>query len=145
MHRGKGLCTVGSNYYYIDFVSSTSCSASRLVTPVKIAPLEVSWTAKTIYQSSNGLRIKSIRFLAFKNALIYRKRRTFFLAMLLPPSWSWLADSKKYLGTAHKIRSKDHIDTPSQNIQLGQHIYKIKSEAFSFLNLAQLLKSFRSN
>jgi hypothetical protein len=28
---------------------------------------------------------------------------------------------------------------------LGQHIYKIKSEAFSFLNLAQSLKSFRSN
>jgi hypothetical protein len=81
-----------------------------------------------------------------KNDLIYLPEADkIYLKMPLPLPLSRLADSKKYLGTAHKIRSKDHIDTPSQNIQLGQHIYKIKSEAFSFLNLAQSLKSFRSN
>ena len=64
------------------------------------------------------------------------------LKIPLPIPWSWVVDGKKCLGVAHKIRYRDQVGTPSQNICLEQSVYQIKCDILSFKNMVQLLKSF---
>ena len=135
--KGKACVPVESNYFYNDFVLSTSGTTLRLATLVKAAPEVAILTTKTICRPSAALRIQRSRFWASKNALVYWKRRNNCLTMLLPLPWSGWADGKKYLGTAKHIRSIDHIGTPSQNIRLGQLVYQSKADITTFWKLVQ--------
>ena len=73
--KGKACASVESNYYYNDFVLFTFCAASRSVTPIE-APQEAAiLTTKTICWPSAILRIQHSISGAFKNALIFWKRR----------------------------------------------------------------------
>ena len=57
--------------------------------------------------------------------------------------WSWLADGKKCLETAQKIRSRDQVGAPDQRLGFRQPVHNRKLRFPAFQNRFARQKTFK--
>ena len=117
---------------YNEFMLLTSGAALRLVTPVEAVSEVVIPTEKTTWGAGAALYILrgGTGYSTHPHLLGWEKKK---LPQMPPPSpWSGLADSKKCLGTAQKIRSIDWIGLLSSREHLVSPVHQIQAGLVCF-------------